>query len=58
MEEIKIFTKQELKWLFQQQLFVVVVVVVILKLITIDIKKCEKYKEEKLNLEKYIRKKL
>lgn len=57
MEEIKIFTKQELKWLFQQQLFVVVVVV-ILKLITIDIKKCEKYKEEKLNLEKYIRKKL
>ena len=57
MEEIKIFTKQELKWLFQQQLFVVVVVV-ILKLITIDIKKFEKYKEEKLNLEKYIRKKL
>ena len=35
---------------------VLVVVVVILELITIDIKKCEKYKEEKLNLEKYIRK--
>ena len=31
---------------------VLVVVVVILELITIDIKKCEKYKEEKLNLEK------
>ena len=37
---------------------VLVVVVVILELITIDIKKCEKYKEEKLNLEKYIIKKL
>lgn len=35
---------------------VLVVVVVILELITIDIKKCEKYKEEKLNLENILEK--